>query len=529
MNAKPLLIFSAIAAASMGAMATAYVVEQRNAAVRVVDVPTPIVVLPKAEEKIAVVETPKVAEAPKAAEVPKIVEMPKVAEVPKVVEQPKATDAPKVVDVPKAAEETQVAVAAPVVKLPEKVVPEVDAIATPVDPAPVEPKVVVEPKKPEEPAVAVTTEQSQKTPAVKTQVPIVAPVVENILPAFDTVRVEATGDAVIAGRADPGSEVTIKWNGKLVGKTTANDDGSFVLVPEKPMKKGIGALTIEMSKNGEIVQSEGSVIVDVKENAPALVAKIDPIAPTTVIQVPAANDAPATGEVQLNAVDYDSAGNIVFSGRARPGHIVRFYVDNKLTGEIATTDNGLWTFRGDERVTPGQHMLRADAVDTLGKVQSRIELPFLRETAEVVAAAKIVTPETVIKKTPAAPVAEESVVASVDKTRSVTIEKTVVEEVQVPTAEEPAKLQTPAVEQQAATATDTPAVADTPLAADAAEPVKLGPQKLVIQPGNNLWKLSREIYGKGRMFTVIYEANRDQVKNPHKIYPGQILTAPQQN
>jgi nucleoid-associated protein YgaU len=31
------------------------------------------------------------------------------------------------------------------------------------------------------------------------------------------------------------------------------------------------------------------------------------------------------------------------------------------------------------------------------------------------------------------------------------------------------------------------------------------------------------------MFTIIYEANRDQLKNPNKIFPGQILTAPKQN
>ena len=54
------------------------------------------------------------------------------------------------------------------------------------------------------------------------------------------------------------------------------------------------------------------------------------------------------------------------------------------------------------------------------------------------------------------------------------------------------------------------------------------PSRLVIQPGNNLWKLSRQIYGKGRMFTIIYEANRDQLRNPNRIFPGQILTAPTQ-
>ena len=523
MNAKPLLIFSAIAAASVGAMATAYIVENRNSTARVAELAAPlkdapIALAPKLEEKLAVVETPKPVEAPKLTEAPKPAETPAVTELPKVADAPKLIEVPKTAEL-KAVDEPKVAVLVPEVRPPTPVVPK----------AAVVPQVVVEPEKPLEPTVAVTTEPPPTPRSVVTETPAVASVVENALPAFDTVRVEATGDAVIAGRADPGSDVTIKWNGKFVGKTVANSDGSFVLVPEKPMKKGIGALTIEMTKNGEIVQSEGSVIVAVKENAPALVAKIDPIAPTTVIQVPASNDAPASGEVQLNAVDYDTAGNIVFSGRAKPGHIVRFYVDNKLTGEITTTDNGLWTFRGDERVMPGQHMLRADAVDATGKVQSRIELPFLRETAEVVAAAKIVTPETIIIKTPAVPVPEETAVASVVNKRSITIEKSVVDEAQVVATGESAKLETPVVEQQGATATGIPAVADTPATQETVEPITLGPQKLVIQPGNNLWRLSREIYGKGRMFTVIYEANRDQVKNPNKIYPGQILTAPQQN
>ena len=524
MNAKPLLIFSAIAAASVGAMATAYIVENRNSTARVAELAAPlkdapIALAPKLEEKLAVVETPKPVEAPKLTEAPKLAETPAVTELPKVADAPKLIEVPKTAEELKAVDEAKVAVLVPEVKPPTPVVPK----------AAVVPQVVVEPEKPLEPTVAVTTEPPPTPRSVVIETPAVASVVENALPAFDTVRVEATGDAVIAGRADPGSDVTIKWNGKFVGKTVANSDGSFVLVPEKPMKKGIGALTIEMTKNGEIVQSEGSVIVAVKENAPALVAKIDPIAPTTVIQVPASNDAPASGEVQLNAVDYDTAGNIVFSGRAKPGHIVRFYVDNKLTGEITTTDNGLWTFRGDERVMPGQHMLRADAVDATGKVQSRIELPFLRETAEVVAAAKIVTPETIIIKTPAVPVPEETAVASVVNKRSITIEKSVVDEAQVVATGESAKLETPVVEQQGATATGIPAVADTPATQETVEPITLGPQKLVIQPGNNLWRLSREIYGKGRMFTVIYEANRDQVKNPNKIYPGQILTAPQQN
>ena len=53
------------------------------------------------------------------------------------------------------------------------------------------------------------------------------------------------------------------------------------------------------------------------------------------------------------------------------------------------------------------------------------------------------------------------------------------------------------------------------------------PTQIIIQPGNNLWKLSRQIYGKGIMYTVIYEANKDQIRKPELIYPGQIFLTPE--
>jgi nucleoid-associated protein YgaU len=357
--------------------------------------------------------------------------------------------------------------------------------------------VVVLPEKPKaETEVAVATPQPEapKVEPPKVEVPkiVEAPKPEAILPSFDTVRVESTGDAVIAGRAEPDADVTVKWNGNVVGTTKSNADGSFVLVPAKPLTKGTGALTLEMSKNGAVTQSEGSVIVAVKENTPALVAKINPDEPTKVLQTGDATAAPPK-VVQLTAVDYDAEGNIVFSGKAVPGSAVRFYVDNAAVGEGKADAAGNWSFKGTSAVSPGTHTLRADAVDAVGKVLSRIELPFLREDATKVAAAQVAVAE---------PAAEPV-------SRSVTIEKT----------PEPA----PAV-----AATEPVAAAVTQVAA-APTVVEEGFRRLVIQPGNNLWKLSREVYGKGRMFTVIYEANRDQLKNPNKIFPGQILTAPKQN
>ena len=48
----------------------------------------------------------------------------------------------------------------------------------------------------------------------------------------------------------------------------------------------------------------------------------------------------------------------------------------------------------------------------------------------------------------------------------------------------------------------------------------------IIQPGDHLWKIARQRYGSGFQFTLIYEANKDQIGDPDLIYPGQIFTLP---
>jgi len=50
--------------------------------------------------------------------------------------------------------------------------------------------------------------------------------------------------------------------------------------------------------------------------------------------------------------------------------------------------------------------------------------------------------------------------------------------------------------------------------------------RLVVQPGQNLWRIARQTYGQGTRFTVIYAANREQIRDPHRIYPGQVFQLP---
>ncbi|WP_323772061.1 LysM peptidoglycan-binding domain-containing protein [Antarctobacter sp.] len=54
-----------------------------------------------------------------------------------------------------------------------------------------------------------------------------------------------------------------------------------------------------------------------------------------------------------------------------------------------------------------------------------------------------------------------------------------------------------------------------------------GPVRTVtIQPGNTLWGISRNRYGDGMQYVRIFEANRERIRNPDLIYPGQIFNLP---
>lgn len=50
--------------------------------------------------------------------------------------------------------------------------------------------------------------------------------------------------------------------------------------------------------------------------------------------------------------------------------------------------------------------------------------------------------------------------------------------------------------------------------------------RVVVQPRQNLWRIARRAYGHGTRYTVIYEANRSQIRDPNRIYPGQIFAVP---
>ena len=119
---------------------------------------------------------------------------------------------------------------------------------------------------------------------------------EAVVPIFDLVRVEPTGDAVIAGRSEPDAKVEILSGKDVVADGKANDAGSWAIVLADPLKPGAHDLSVRVTgKDGKVASSEQSVAVSVPEggNGDVLVVLNQPGSPSTVLQVPGLEEAQA--------------------------------------------------------------------------------------------------------------------------------------------------------------------------------------------------------------------------------------------
>jgi len=70
-----------------------------------------------------------------------------------------------------------------------------------------------------------------------------------------------------------------------------------------------------------------------------------------------------------------------------------------------------------------------------------------------------------------------------------------------------------------------PAPADD-TAAGAERNAKGGARTYTVQSGDTLWNISQQMYGKGSAYMRIFEANRDKLESPDRIFPGQELVIP---
>lgn len=261
-------------------------------------------------------------------------------------------------------------------------------------------------------------------------------------PTFDVVRIDPKGNMVMAGRAKPGAVVVILDGDKEIGRVTADSRGEWVFLPDAPVAPGTRQFSLKTPGTGgaKDLFSQNIVVMSVPErNGEILIVEQSRDGgKSRVLQGP---NAPGSGTLTVEAVDYAADGKFTLSGKADPGSVVQVYLDNAFIGRATADDKGAWQVEPKSKAAAGKHSIRVDQVGTNNNVIARVEVPFVLDPAQA----------------------------------------------------------------------------------------NMPPGAITVVKGNSLWRLARNTYGEGTMYTLIFEANKEQIKDADLIYPGQVFNLPPKN
>jgi nucleoid-associated protein YgaU len=159
-------------------------------------------------------------------------------------------------------------------------------------------------------------------------------------PQFDILRVDSSGNAVIAGRADPGATVTIKDGNTVLGTVIADTSGAFAFVPTGPLPPGPHQLTLsETLSDGTVVAGQTSASVDVaaSPSGQSLSVITGPNGSKVV-----SGQGPVPGTLGIGTVDYDANGHAIFSGTAHAGDHIALSLNGTKIGTAIAGSDGRW-------------------------------------------------------------------------------------------------------------------------------------------------------------------------------------------
>ena len=443
-----------------------------------------------------------------------------------------------------AAESTQPAKAEPKAAEPEPAEPEASQVAA----KPKEPQVAAKPKAAEAEA------PRKEEPAA----PTVAP--EPVPPSFDVVRVERSGEAVIAGRAAPGSVITLFAGTRSLGQVTADLRGQWVLVVDTPLSPGSHELSLESrGAEGRVLLSENVVVVSVprpqvaaaepaqgqaqtaqasetsqasktsqapepEASAPKVVAR-QPApseaaaskARTETAQQPAASQAAASAAPAASSApvaEVEQPKSVEQVARAEPAQpAVQAVSTRQATLE---TERPLAVLMPRSGQGPSRILQQPEFLsEGLGEGTLVLETVDYDARGKTAVGGRAEAGRRLIIYLDDKPVAHATTGA--DGRWTATLARSVSQ-----------GLHRLRVDQLGADGQVTARV-ETPFSRAALVGTLPEETAVIVQPGNSLWRIARRVYGEGVRYSVIYRANQERIGDPDLIYPGQIFIVPSTN
>ncbi|WP_289041379.1 LysM peptidoglycan-binding domain-containing protein [uncultured Aliiroseovarius sp.] len=291
---------------------------------------------------------------------------------------------------------------------------------------------------------------------------------------FDVVRVEPDGSAVVAGHARPGSTIQLTLNGDTLEDVAVGADGNFVALLDLPVETP-GALGFQtLDDGGQVTGATPQTVLIAPVTTPPMATD----AASSEVEAPTSSpddEAAPTGAAPQVVLADEGGVSVMQDGSGSPK------VDNIVIDAITYDDAGDVALSGraqsgaDLRVYLDNKPISAGEVTVGG--QWRVPLP------------KVDGGVYTLRVDELAP------------------DGTVTSRVETPfKREEPAQLA---------------AVAN----AGSAAP-KARAEAVTVQPGSTLWAIAREHLGEGPLYVRVFAANREQIRDPDLIYPGQVFAIP---
>jgi nucleoid-associated protein YgaU len=301
-----------------------------------------------------------------------------------------------------------------------------------------------------------------------------------IPPAFDIVRIAKDRTAIVAGRAPPGSTVQLSLGGKLLAETPANHRGEWVAVIAQPLPGGQAELKlVAILPDGRVLAAESVVAVIIPEAAP------DAVAASKVGKPDAAPAKPETPSATKTAGKESQTALAVLLPKSSDAPAILLQKPEPKGG-------------------PSANKLSVDTVDydDKGNVVVSGSAPSGTKVRTYVDNKPVGLSQADQKSSwqlkPKAEVAPGSHTLRVDQ---VDDKGRVVSRIELPFVR----------------------VAASDVLSTTAR------FRVIVQPGNSLWRIARRVYGSGDRYTIIYQANDNQIRNPDMIFPGQVFNLPTQN
>ncbi|MFN9090582.1 MAG: LysM peptidoglycan-binding domain-containing protein [Alphaproteobacteria bacterium] len=296
-------------------------------------------------------------------------------------------------------------------------------------------------------------------------------------PRFDVVRVGARGSAVIAGRAAPGAEVILLAdNGRELGRARADRRGEFVILPADSLPPGTMELSLRARLGDQEVIGPDTVVLVVPDTAAQIAETPRPLAP--------AQPAPATPANEPTGTAPAPPGPLAVLSPSRPeGAGPRLLqVPEPAPADRTAPRLGIDSVEYDQAGS----MRFAGGAPPGTTLRLYVDDRHIGDAVADALGRWALMPE---------------------NQPSIGRHRLRVDQISPADGRVLARAEVPFQRE------DLPAEA-------------FSQQRIVVQPGNNLWRIARATYGRGTRYTVIYQANKDQIADPNRIFPGQVFALP---